>query len=113
MKKNKPTRRDALRKVKCNECKTLMAKGERLKAHWRDLHPEKFRAIQVWLGADDAKLRAAELLAADGMKGAGGISHGPSSKMSGDWEAKPRKRAHARAIVTTFAELGTRGEQWD
>lgn len=60
------------RPVICGKCKQPMAKGERLKTHWRDKHTEEFIARQVWLGESEAKIRAAILVAGEGMKGAGG-----------------------------------------
>lgn len=53
----------------CRECKQAMQPGEKLKGHWRAKHAEKWNKIQSWLGEDEGKLKAAEILAAEGMQG--------------------------------------------
>ena len=68
----------------CGICKQPMRKGERLKNHARDYHPIQFRAIQKWLGATDAKIASAELLAKEGMKGPGATEAEPRAT----WEGK-------------------------
>lgn len=45
--------------------------------HWMDLHKEKYQAIRRWLGESDLKVRAAEVLAKEGMKGPGQLSEVP------------------------------------
>jgi hypothetical protein len=74
--------------VFCGQCKEPMKKGEKLKAHWRDKHPEDYTKRMLWLGESEAKIKSAMILASEGMKGPGqpasfGPEHYFNSKLSG------------------------------
>ena len=65
-----------------------MKKGERLKTHWRDLHPEDYTKRMVWLGESEAKIKSAMILAGEGMRGPGqspgyGPEHSYNSRLTG------------------------------
>jgi len=59
----------ARRQRVCRECKQAIEGG--LKKHWEVFHPEQYRKVAEWLGATTVRLKAAEMLAKDGMKGPG------------------------------------------
>lgn len=42
-----------------------------MKVHWQDNHPEKLAKIRAWLGETDEKIKVAEALARQGLKGPG------------------------------------------
>lgn len=43
-----------------------------------DKHPDQYAKIQEWLGESAVKLKAAQALAREGMKGPGGVGEVPS-----------------------------------
>ena len=57
-----------------------LKKGEKLRKHMNTYHPEYYRKVQAWLGATEAKLTSAEILARDGMKGPGGTAGAPGGR---------------------------------
>ena len=81
--------------VICGKCKQPMGKGERLKTHWRDLHTEDWVARQKWLGESEAKLRAAILVAGEGMKGPGAPANIGPERYAGASEKRLEKEAKA------------------
>lgn len=83
------------RPVICGKCKQPMGKGERLKTHWRDMHTEDWVARQKWLGESEAKLRAAILVAGEGMKPASGQANLGPEQYIGLNESKLEKKAKA------------------
>lgn len=52
-----------------------------MKQHWKEMHPEKLARIQAWLGDTDQKIRAAEILAREGMKGPGEKEAAPAPEL--------------------------------
>ena len=79
--------------VICGKCKQPMQKGERLKTHWRELHTEEYIQRQRWLGESETKLRAAILVAGEGMKSAGAPANLGPERYSGVSEQKLEKEA--------------------
>lgn len=92
----------------CGKCHQPMKKGERLKSHWRDLHTENYVAVQKWLGEDEGKLRAAILVAGEGMKGPGAEANLGPEFYNGLDEAKLQKAAvkEAESVPGSQSEVG-------
>jgi len=53
----------------CRECKQAVAKGIKMTKHWQEMHPEKFATIKAWLADCESKIKAAEAVANEGMRG--------------------------------------------
>lgn len=66
--------------ITCGLCKAEMRKGEKLKSHWRELHPEEYAKRQRWLGESEARIRAVAIIAQEGMKNCTDKEYTPSGR---------------------------------
>ncbi len=80
-------RREALPRRRCKfGCE--LSSGEQLRKHVSRMHPEYFTQVRKWLGDTDAKLRSAQILGQDGMKGCDGIEG--QERKRGKFDRAPR-----------------------
>jgi hypothetical protein len=78
-----------------------------MKSHWMNTHPMKFGEIKSWLGESDARIRSAEALAREGMRGPGGSGEGPVGQFADtpELQVAPQAGGGGTAIEKYFDML--------